>query len=599
MATQTAAPRGAGNMRAEPAFPQQDIIRRRMPLIIVGLTVVSLILVGRLAAFQFQVGLSEEVVNYLTGIRDSSYTRTMRLAAARGNVYDRHGESLAVNTLEYQVGLNPNLVEDPRLVATQLSAILGIPELELLDAINSDDPWVMLQSRVSAEVGQRITALELGSAVDMQPLSRRSYPQGTLASQVVGFVGGDLLGYYGVEGFYQEQLAGAVRDYEVSRIPFEADQGDFVGEQGSDVVLTIDRDVQHVAETELFRAISDSGATGGTIIVMNPRNGDVLAMANYPTFDPNAYFNIEDPRLLVNQAISSNYEPGSVMKVITVAAGLDRNVITPGWTYYDNGALEVGGITVRNWDRGANGTVDVTTMLVDSLNTGAATISTMLGPESFYEELNEFGFGRRTGIDLQGEESGILYAPGDPDWSEANLATNSFGQGISVTPLQMLTAVNAIANGGLMMQPRVVDHIVNGDEIYQSQPSVLGRPVSAQAASDVTQMMVQVVAGVWDDGAALPGYTVAGKTGTAEIPTPFGYEASASIVTFVGFLPADDPQFSAIIRLDRPRDYWASVVAAPVFQRLAERLVVTLAIPPDDVRRAIAAQGGSISQIQR
>jgi cell division protein FtsI/penicillin-binding protein 2 len=580
--------------------PQQETIRRRLPVVVAVLVVASLVLLGRLASIQFQIGLTPEVVNYLETLRDNGYTRTLRAAAARGNVYDRNGETLATNTLEYQVGVSPDLLDNPRDAATQLSSVLGLPELEVFDKLEQDVPWVLLASRVSAEVGQRIAALDLGSGVQLNPIPRRSYPQGPLASHIIGFVGGDLSGYYGVEGYYQDQLAGQVRTREISNIPFEqADQLAWEEENGRDVILTIDRDVQFLAETELLRAISDTGAEAGTIIVMVPRTGDVLALANYPAYDPNAYFTVDDAGVFNNLAISGNYEPGSVMKLVTIAGALDRGVIQPDFTYIDNGTLDVGGVTVQNWDRRAWGAVDATGILVDSLNVGAATVATMMGPQTFYEELEQFGFGQRTGIDLQGEEAGILFAPGDPDWSEGNLATNAFGQGVSVTPIQMLSAVNAIANGGLMMQPRVVHQIRAGNELIVSQPAVLGRPISSQTAAEVTQMMIRVVADGLDNAATLPGYTIAGKTGTAEIATPFGYETNSSIVTFVGFLPADDPQISVLVRLDRPRDYWASLVAAPVFQRLAERLVVALSIPPDDVRRQLAAEGGSISNIQR
>jgi cell division protein FtsI/penicillin-binding protein 2 len=579
---------------------QQETIRRRLPFVIGGLIVVSLILLGRLASIQFQIGLTPEVVSYLETLRDGGYTQTLRQAAARGQIFDRNGESMAVNTLEYQVGISPQLLDNPRDAATQLSSVLGMPELDVFEKLEEDAPWVLLAPRVSAEVGRRIAALDLGSGVQLQPLPRRSYPQGPLAAHILGFVSGDLNGFYGVEGYYQDQLTGVVRTRQISNIPFDqAEQVAWEEEKGRDLVLTIDRDVQFLAETELTRAISDTGAEAGTIIVMNPRTGDILALANYPSYDPNAYFNVEDAGVFNNLAISGNYEPGSVMKLVTIAGALDRGVITPDFTYIDNGSLDVGGVTVYNWDREAYGASDVTSVLVNSLNVGAATVATMEGPQTFYEELEQFGFGQRTGIDLQGEEAGILFAPGDPDWSEGNLATNAFGQGISVTPIQMLCAVNAIANGGLMMQPRVVRQIVDGDQVYNSQPTVLGRPISSEAAAQVTNMMVQVVANGLDNAATLPGYTIAGKTGTAEIATPFGYESNSSIVTFVGFLPADDPQISVLVRLDRPRDYWASLVAAPVFQRLAERLVVALSIPPDDARRALAAEGGSISNIQR
>lgn len=588
----------------QPAFPQQETIRRRLPVVIVGLILASMVLLGRLASFQFQIGMSQETLDYLTGLRDTSYRRPLVLAAARGNIYDRNGESLAVNTLEYQVSVNPPFVANPRELATRLSAILGLPELEVFEKVQSDQAWVLIAPRVSAEVGQRVAQLReemnIGDAIQMNPIPRRSYPQGVLASQVIGFVGGDFQGYYGIEGEYQSHLAGVERNRQVSNIPFEAlEAADWSADRGSDLVLTIDRDIQYVVQEELLRAISETGATQGCIIVMDPRNGDVLAMASHPLFDPNTYFNIEDPSVLRNQCISSNYEPGSVMKVITMAAALDRGVITPDFTYTDQGLLEYGGVPIRNWNRAAYGSTDATGILVNSLNVGAATISTMMGNDAFYAELSEFGFGRLTGIDLQGEEAGIVYTPGDPEWSEANLATNSFGQGISVTPLQMLTAVNAIANNGLMMQPRVVHQIIDDGNVITAQPSALGRPISAEVAQTVSQMMVEVVRGGLDNAAGVPGFTVAGKTGTAEIPTPIGYEQGASITTFVGFLPADAPQISILIRLDRPRDYWASSVVPPVFQRLASRLVILMSIPPDDVRYELVNQGGAVSYIAR
>lgn len=579
------------------SYNQQETVRRRLPIVILGLIVASGVLFLRLASFQLP--LDPEVESYLKALEESGYYRDLELAAARGLIYDRNGEPLAVNTLEYQVGMSPNLIDEPRQLAVQLASILGLNEREVFEQMQSDAPWELLASRVSADVGQRISALDLGSGVTMSPIPRRSYPQGTLASQVIGFVGGELSGYYGVEEYYQDQLAGRTRDERVSNIPFDVPQDTLEADQGSSIILTIDRDVQYIAEAELLRAIQETGSQRGTILVMNPRSGDVLAMANYPTFDPNAYFNIEDPNVMRNIAVADNYEPGSVMKVITVAAALDQGVITPTWGYTDTGLLNVGGIRVQNWDRAAHGYVDVTQMLVQSLNVGAATIGTAMGPDSFYNEMSEFGFGRRTGIDLAGEEAGTMYAIGDPNWSESLLATNSFGQGIAVTPLQMLTAVNAIANDGLMMQPRVVYQIVDGENVYNAQPSALGRPITAETANAVTQMMVQVVEAGLDDGATLPGYTVAGKTGTAEIPTPIGYEANASIVTFVGFLPADDPQVSVLVRLDRPRDYWASLVAAPVFRRLAERLVVLLEIPNDETRLQITGEGGQVSSIRR
>jgi cell division protein FtsI/penicillin-binding protein 2 len=576
-------------MAVQPTFNQQEVFNRRLSLVIIGMIVVSGLLLLRMISFQ---QLAPEVLNELS----PDYNRTVRLAAARGIIYDRTGQRLAVNTLEYQIGVSPNLVSDRQRTATQLASILNIDELKVYEAVSSDRSWVLLAPRVNAEIGQQIEQLKLDLAlpsVTIEKIPRRSYPQGTLAAQIIGFVGGDLQGYYGIEGYYQNQLAGRSVSSVVSSIPFEQIDTQEAG-RGSDIYLTIDRDAQYLVESELALSIAETGAKSGTIIVMNPRTGDILAMASWPSFDPNAYLSVDDQRDWNNPAISGQYEPGSIFKVLTVAAALDKGVITPGWTYNDQGRLPVGGIVVENWDRAAHGVVDTTGVLVQSLNVGAATISLAMGPNDFYSELSQFGIGRLTGINLEGESAGTLYTPGDPNWSESNLGTNSFGQGVAVTPLQMITAVAAIANDGLMMQPNVVQKIsANGQEIL-SQRVPLGRPISAEVARQVRDMMVAVVRDGLDDAAQLPGYTVAGKTGTSEIPTPVGYRNDAWIMSFIGFLPADNPQVIVLIKLDEPRGRWASQVVAPLFRRLAERLVILLEIPPDDVRRALESQGGIV-----
>jgi cell division protein FtsI/penicillin-binding protein 2 len=354
-----------------------------------------------------------------------------------------------------------------------------------------------------------------------------------------------------------------------------------------------------LAESELQLAMTETSATGGTIIIMNPRSGDILGMASLPSFDPNAYqaSNANDWR---NSAISEQYEPGSIMKVLTIAGALDSGTITPQWTYNDQGSLDVGGITVENWDRKAHGVVDTQGILVQSLNVGAATVSLDMGPTNFYNRMLKFGMGRLTGVNLEGEATGTMHIPGDSDWSESNLGTNAFGQGLAATPLQMITAISAIANDGLMMQPNIVQKIVTGDQTIPAQPIALGRPITAETAHIVRDMMIAVVRDGLDSDAQLAGYTVAGKTGTAEIPTPVGYRSDAWIMTFVGFLPADDPQVIVLIKLDEPTTgRWASQVVAPIFRRLAERLVVLMEIPSDDVRLALTAQGGDVNDIQR
>lgn len=577
-------------------YPQQQILRRRLPIVIAGLIGVSVILAFRLLSFQFP--FDPQTQAYLNNLRDSGYTQTLQLAAARGNIYDRHGEAMAVNTLEYRVGVSPALVSSARETATKMATILNVDELSLYEDMVSDAPWVLVANNVSAEQAGQLRALKLDE-IDLEPVPHRSYPQGAVAAQVIGFVSGDLHGYYGVEGHYNSQLAGNIRTRRVSNIPFDVPVVDFEQDQGSDVVLTIDRDVQYIVESELAYAVDHYGASSGTIIVMNPRNGDILAMASLPAFDPNHYQDVTDERQLTNPAISQQFEPGSIFKIVTIASALESGAITPDFTYNDQGTLTGACEGILNWDRAAHGVVDVTQVLVQSLNVGTSTIATRMGPTSFYTMMDKFGIGRLTGIDLEGEEAGTMYTPGDPNWSEKNLCTNSFGQGIALTPLQMITATSAIANGGLMMQPRVVYQINSGGQVIPARTANLGRPISSQTAQEVTNMMVQVVSQGLDDLASLPGYTIAGKTGTAEIPTPIGYENGATIASFVGFLPADDPQIVVLVKLDRPKDYWGSQTAAPTFRRLVERLVLLLEIPTDDVRHELTSQGGSVNNIRR
>lgn len=573
---------------------QQEVLQRRLPFVIIALVIISGGLLLRMVVFQLPQ--DPEVTSYLQTIRDANYGRRERLIAERGRIFDRDGYPLAVNTLQYEIGVSPNLIADPRGVALKIAAILGRDERDIFALVTARQSWVQIARPVSADVGQQIAQLQI-FGVTIAPIARRYYPQGALAGHLIGFVAGDgeeARGYNGVEGKYQENLAGRIRDQEISNIPFDIPNDPSETDKGSDLVLTIDRDVQFLAESELQKAVTETGATGGTIIVMDPRNGDVLALANYPPFDPNNYYNVSNESLLRNAGVSEQYEPGSVMKVVTMAAGLEKGTIVPQSTYNDTGVLQVGGIRIYNWDRAAHGVVDMTQVLVQSLNIGASTISINMGNEKFYTMMSAFGFGRSTGIDLEGEASGTLKVPGTPTWSESDLGTNAYGQGVAVTPLQMITAVSAIANGGLMMQPRVVYQIVDGQNVITARPAPRGRPISAETARWVTEMMVATVRdGV--DKAVVPGYTVAGKSGTAEIPNPaLGYEPNSWIMSFIGFLPADDPQVIVLIKLDRPTSgRWASAVVAPVFSRFVQRLVVLLEIPPDDVRHMLTAQRGA------
>jgi len=563
--------------------PQQVTIQTRLPFVIIFLVSMAGFLLIQLANFQFY---PREVAQELELRGDANANSIRRIPAERGLIYDRDGEALAFNALQYGVGISPNLVSEPRRLATELALILEQDEFELYQTMTSDESWVLIARPISAEQGQAIADLDEIS-ITIEPIPRRFYPQGSLGGHIIGFVIEDgLKGAMGVEGSYNASLAGRVLDQTISNIPFDLPEEAPTEQRGQDVVLTIDRDIQFWVETELLLAINESGATRGTVIVMDPKNGDILAMASYPDFDPNNFRDVEDPDLLRNPAISDTYEPGSVMKVITVASALEKGTITPDWVYNDQGRLELGGIVIENWDKNAYGVVDVAQVLIRSLNIGATSIALKMGTDDFYSMMRSFGVGQPTGIDLFAEQNGILKVPGDSNWSESDLGTNSFGQGVSVTPIQMITMFAAIANDGIMRQPRIVKQIITEDGIQEAQPTTIRRVISAETANIVTDMMVRTV----NEGvpqAILPGYTIAGKTGTAEIPTAIGYEDD-SIVTFAGFLPADDPEVVIFVKLDRPDGYWGSQVAAPVFKRLADRLVILLEIPVDDVRRTLA-----------
>jgi cell division protein FtsI/penicillin-binding protein 2 len=355
--------------------------------------------------------------------------------------------------------------------------------------------------------------------------------------------------------------------------------------RGAALYLTIDRGIQFVIERELEQAVIEYGAQRGSVIVLNPKTGALLGTVSYPAYDPNNYA-VSDESLFFDPIVSEQYEPGSVFKIITMAAGLDAGVVVPNKVIYDGGTIEVGGRVIYNWDRQGHGQVDMIDVLAQSLNVGVAQVAIELGKDRFYTYVKRFGFGRLTEIDLGNEGPGTLKTPKDAAWHASDLGANSFGQGIAVTPLQMAVAVAAIANDGQMMKPYIVQRIVSNEQDIAVNPIITRRAVSAETAHTLTDMLATALERA-NSEALLPGYRVAGKTGTAEIPVPGGYHPTLTLGSFAGYLPADDPQVLVLVIIDRPLgSRWGSKTAAPTFKRIAEQLVVLLDIPPDDVRLA-------------
>lgn len=554
---------------------------RRMWSVAIGMALALGVIVLRLFAFQVVQGDEwREVV-----IEDVAVTDRPE----RGVIYDHNGSVLAVDEWDYRVGVSPSILTDPEELANSLAPVLQIPRGQLLDLLESPRLYEVLASRVPSETAEAIRGLEYGDEIQLDPLPRRFYPQGSLMCHVLGFVDFEGAGGAGVEGYYQSELAGEAASATVPISPLR-EQKTVIAREGADLVLTIDRSVQYTVERHLKEALAEHGAVSGSIIVMDPRTGAILAMAAEPCFSANEFYDVEE-KLFYNPLVSAVYEPGSVMKLITMAAALDSGAVTPQTTYVDGGAIEVGGHISYNWDRGAHGTVDMTTLLARSLNVGAATIATWMGPTTFYDYFQRFGFGRPMGIDILGEEPGLMPLPGSGEWQESFIATNAYGQALAVTSLQMISAISALANNGYLMQPYVVAEVRDENGVHRHEPAVLSQAIKPETAAIMTTMAVTAVQQEVQE-ALVEGYTVAGKTGTAQIAEPFGYHPTDVIGSFVGWLPADDPEIIVYVKLDRPQSApWGSMTAAPVFSKLARELVVLLDIPPDAVRFGAQAAG--------
>ncbi len=516
----------------------------------------------------------------------------------RGEVFDRNGHLLAGNRTVYEVGVSLPDLEDPDSVAYILGTYLGLTFDEVFDKLtDSPETWeyIVIQDYVSAGVVDSLQQLiqQMEDADDhrlngiaFKPHYQRSYPENSLASNVLGFVTRDGRGYFGIEEKYNDLLAGNPVQVWVPTDPNKAIEIPRVP-NGTTLVLTINRDLQARVESILDEALFEYGATNGAIIVMNPRNGEVLAMATTPRMDLNNYsdyFQLYDDGSQYNRSIGTAYEPGSVLKILTMAAALDTGTVTPQTTYVDTGAIQVGGITIRNWNRDSWGQQDMTGCLQHSLNVCMAWISTQMGPQAFYGYMDRFGLGRRTGVDLAGEAVGRLKTPGDSDWYNVDLGTNAFGQGVTVTPLQMLMAASAFANDGKMVTPHLLFSMLRDGHQYNVPSQYGGSPISAQTANTLSEMLA-ISLEAEASGALLPGYRVAGKTGTAQIPTEYGYDPSSTNVSFIGWGPVDDPQFMIYVWLQQPTSsIWSSETAAPTFSKVAEQTVILLNIPPDNVR---------------
>jgi cell division protein FtsI/penicillin-binding protein 2 len=543
-----------------------------------------------------------------------------KVQPSRGLIYDRDGRLLASNVPLYYLEVEVRQLNtgSKKQIAAVLSTALVIPyedlyaqlmrkwaeegqfRIRLTREISGGKRWPITVDQLVADMLKGFLADPEApdlSGLELFPAPNREYPAGHLAGHVLGFVNQEGKGFFGVEGFYDDWLTGKSITVERGYIPIEARLRPDPP-AGVNIVLTIDLDIQQMVESILEETIEDTKSESGQVIVLDPETGEVLAMASWPPLDPNHYepWLLWEERLdeeaeedevepVINPAVAGQYEPGSTFKVLTMAAAIDAGVVTPDEEYIDTGVIEVGGHSIRNWNGGAWGPQTMLGCIEHSLNVCLAYVaSEKLGTSMFYEYLRAFGIGQLTGIDLEGEVPGQLRTPRHPDWTEPDLGTNSFGQGVSVTPIQLLTAITAVANEGVMVQPHIVRAIVGPDGVYWPKTTVLGRPISAETAETVNQMLAETLDGE-TNFAQVAGYKLAGKTGTAEIPSEHGYDSRWTVASFIGWGPVEDPQFMVLVRLDKPESSpWGSVVAAPVFREIVQRLVVMMEIPPDHVR---------------
>ncbi|HEX2883222.1 MAG TPA: penicillin-binding protein 2 [Candidatus Limnocylindria bacterium] len=534
------------------------------------------------------------------------------IPAERGEITDRNGELLATSVELQSVFATPPTVEDPGLTATILASVLDLPVAELRARLEGDTPWVWLKRRVAPEVAERIRSLDL-RGVGMLPETKRVYPvegiatDTTIAAQLIGFVDVEGRGQYGVEAGENALLAGspgmvtAQEDVIGRRI---ADSATLVAEpvDGADLRLTIDAGVQNLLEQEIWKTLQLNSATGATGVIMDAETGAIVAMASYPSYDANEFATTDGERFR-NPAVSRQYEPGSVMKAFTVAAALDAGAITTRDTVVDDNNLQLRGARIQNADRarfpGGHGAITPADVLALSNNVGAAKIGLKLGPAALYEAFRRFGFGSPTGIELAGEASGVVWNPDGPNASgELTAAQNAFGQGLSVTSVQLLAGYAAFPNGGMLVTPHVVEGFTDPDGTFHDVELPPGERI---LRPETAETMVELLVNAIDDGianrASIPGYTVAGKTGTAQIaaPTSVTNENGETVEvwryvdgwvdsSFVGFLPEAETKLVTVITIHRPagaggpqmpdRPEW-------VYARLMDQVVDYLAIPPD------------------
>lgn len=518
----------------------------------------------------------------------SQYFLELTLPASRGTIRAADDNPLALSQPAFLAYAEPRKIKDVQMFSRLVARELSLDEKELHQRLTEDGrAWVPLAHKIETTAMEKLRDLKL-SGLGFEKEPKRFYPEASAASHLLGFVGSDEqgfdTGYFGLEGFYNRELRGkdgALRlEKDARGAPILVGESTRVSpENGRSLRLFVDRSIQRIVEKRLSEAIQKYGAKEGSVVVMDPKTGGILSMASFPSYDPRMYWDYPEG-IYKNPIVSQTYEPGSTFKVIVMAKALDEKVVMPTTTMEETGPIRLGQYSIRTWNDEYHGTITMTKVLERSSNIGMVHVGRLLGKDMLLEAISDFGFGKPTGIDLEEEASPEIRK--EDQWREIDLATVSFGQGIAVTPIQMVRAVGAIANGGWLMEPRVVKDIIDDNgKTVSVQPKKSRQVISESAARVITEMMVAAVDNGEAKWAKPAGYRIAGKTGTAQIPVAGHYDEEKTIASFVGFAPADNPRFVMLVTLREPQSSpWGSETAAPLFFAIARDLFAYLGIPP-------------------
>lgn len=558
------------------ASTAQIVIRKRVTLFFLFLVIVLMALTMRLVYLQ---GYQNE---WLAERAEQQRVRLIPIEAKRGTIYDRHGKILAESVSALSVYAIPAEVSDKKEVAEKLATVLAMDASKVEERLKRRQSFVWLARRVDESIAEEVRKLRL-AGIGVSEESRRVYPNGSVGAHILGFSGIDNQGLDGIELTMNRYLSGAgghvSAEYDAGghEIPYEPYRYE-KPTAGCDITLTIDLVLQQLAERQLARVVKEAGAKCGSIILMEPNTGELLAMANYPTYDPNR-FGAYDMALWRNIAVTNTYEPGSTFKVLTIAAALEENVVSETDRFFDGGDIEVQGRRIHCWKHGGHGSVSFCEVVEGSCNVGFVSVGLRLGKERFYPHLKALGMGKMTGVCLPGEAEGILIP--EKRAVPLNIATMAMGQSIAVTPIQLITAVSAIVNGGVRHVPQIVQSVEDhaGTVMTISPPVPAERVIQEETSRRVRTLLEGVVANGTGKNGALEGYRVGGKTGTAQKVGQGGYMAGKYIASFVGFMPADAPKIVMLVVIDEPSGmYYGGQVAAPVFPALMKDVAEYLGI---------------------